>query len=238
MYVPTWFPPGFDMFRFVIAVTAAACVLASPLAPTKLRIQEFPPESVPLPVVDAMVVTKEGLKFTWVNAHNDNNQAQTSCRILLGTSPRLDDALVWDSGVLQQSLSVVRKTGLTLKSSTTYFWAVQWVDSNGVFPRCFCGVVPVNPSWPLVSPLVSVFVWLRSCQAYRRRGRRQPRFTQGHPTTFGREPLGSVPISACYDANLRTNRRLAVSWHPWPASGTSKCVPKPQNQILMLCRCS
>jgi hypothetical protein len=121
------------MFRFVIAIAVASSVFASPLAPSKLRIQELPPESTTLAVVDADVVRNEGLKFAWANSHTDNGQVQTSCRIVLGTSPQVDGDVVWDSGVLPQRVSVVRKTGLELKPSTVYFWAVQWFDSNGVF---------------------------------------------------------------------------------------------------------
>lgn len=72
-------------------------------------------------------------RFSWINNHTSRAQDQTAYRILVSLSPAVSSGDQWDSGLVNGTFSGgVAYAGAALKSDATYYWKVQWWDSEGV----------------------------------------------------------------------------------------------------------
>ena len=117
--------------RLLLIAAVAIVAAAAPLAPTQLRVQEMPHDSNLLTVVDPADAVAAGMKFTWKNAHTDRGVSQTACRVVVSESRDVLSSTVWDSGVVAHRASTIAYGGAQLMATKSYFWAVQWTDSNG-----------------------------------------------------------------------------------------------------------
>jgi len=80
---------------------------------------------------DPVAIDVEKPRFSWILNHTYRGQKQTAYRILVSTSPDLENADMWDSEKVFSDQSVhVEYNGEPLKSSTTYFWKVCYWDNE------------------------------------------------------------------------------------------------------------
>lgn len=122
------------MFRFVVvAAISLALVAAGPLPPHRLRMQDMPDGSSTPVVLEphGNMVESDPVTFAWTNRHTNRGISQTSCRVVVGSTSDVLTSTVWDSGVIAQATPSLEYAGDAFKQTSTYFWAVQWTDSNG-----------------------------------------------------------------------------------------------------------
>lgn len=111
------------MRLLLVALSAAACVAAQPLAPTGLKCEYL---SNPI----GIDVTQP--RLSWVLNHTERNQAQSAYQVVVSTWPEFGGKVVWDSGRAASGQSTqVAYGGQALESDRTYYWKVRYWDKDG-----------------------------------------------------------------------------------------------------------
>ena len=119
----------------IAAATSATTVAdGSPLAATKLQLQNIPVSAQAATAHVFTVAPTDTIRFSWARAHSGRDASQASCRIVVSAAT-LTDGVVWDSGVVPHSASTMTYRGPQLNATTNYVWFVSWTDGNGACVR-------------------------------------------------------------------------------------------------------
>ncbi len=104
------------------------------------------------------VITASTPKFGWFYQPSFRNDYQTGYRVIVASSQTLANAgtgNLWDSGVVNSSNSInVAYGGAALQPNTSYYWAVQTVNSLGR-TNAFSAVQQFNTAGLLSNPLTT-----------------------------------------------------------------------------------
>ena len=142
-----------------VIVVPAGCgsggLQGKPLAPVELRVELLRGASVS--------ISAAAPRFSWRQPEGDT-VVQTSYRVVVGARDQAGcDDQIWDSGAVPSARSQgIRYTGPALQDGSSYCWAVQIWNENGVVSEFsaqqFFSVTASDPSMPPRLPLVSSLI--------------------------------------------------------------------------------